>query len=62
MATGDEQLPTTIVDILNSPQSEGKYHLNAQKIRMFMLSEIDIEQGNLISEDDLYEMDSEWMS
>lgn len=61
MATKNEQLLSAIDSIFKSTQVEEKLPLNSNQIEMLMMSENDIEQGNLISESDLNKADSEWM-
>ncbi|MFV0346155.1 MAG: hypothetical protein ACK5IQ_07910 [Bacteroidales bacterium] len=61
MLTDNEQLLSVIDGILNSTQTEDKLTLDAYQIEMLMMSERDIEEGRLISEEDLEKEDSEWM-
>lgn len=61
MLTDNEQ-PLSVIDgILNSIQTEDKLTLDAYQIEMLMMSERDIDEGRLISEEDLEKEDSEWM-
>lgn len=62
LTTRNEQLLTAINSILDSTQSDEKLTLSSQQIEMLMMSDLDIEKGNLISETDLKKLDSEWMS
>ena len=61
LITRNEQLLTAINSILDSTQSDEKLTLNSQQIEMLIMSDLDIEKGNLISETDLKKLDSEWM-
>ncbi|MDD7885908.1 hypothetical protein [Flavivirga sp. 57AJ16] len=62
LVTRNEQLLTAINSILDSTQFDEKLTLNSQQIEMLMMSDMDIEKGNLISETDLKKLDSEWLS
>lgn len=59
MVTQNEQLLSAIDNIFNFIQADEKLALNSHQIEMLMMSENDIKQGNLISEDDLKKSDSE---
>lgn len=61
LVTKNEQLLRAIDTIFNSTQSEEKLALNSHQIKMLMMSENDIQQGNLISEAELEKDDAEWM-
>ena len=61
LVTKNEQLLNAIDSIFNSTQTDDKLSLNSHQIEMLMMSENDIEQGNLISESDLKKADSKWM-
>ncbi len=61
LVSKNEKLLNAIDSIFNSTQSEEKITLNSYQIEMLMMSEIDIEQGNLISETDLEKSDAEWL-
>ncbi|MDP5077274.1 MAG: hypothetical protein NWQ19_04225 [Nonlabens sp.] len=61
MTAQNEELLHGIEAILNATKSEDTLHLNSHQIEMLLLSERDIENGNLISESDLRKADSEWM-
>ncbi|MDT0646827.1 hypothetical protein RM545_09000 [Zunongwangia sp. F260] len=58
----DEELLFAIDKIFDSAQSDEKLHLNSEQIELLLMSEKDIEEGKVISEDDLEKLDSEWMS
>jgi hypothetical protein len=62
MATNNEQLLSAIENIFNSTQTDDKMSLDSYQIEMLMMSEKDIQQGDLISESDLKEEDSKWMN
>ena len=62
LVTQNEKLLTAIDNIFDSTDLNEKLKLNSEQIEMLFMSEYDIEKGNLISEADLKELDSEWMS
>ena len=62
LVTKNEKLLKAIDTIFSSTQDDEKLTLNSHQIEMLMMSESDIEQGNLISESDLKKADSEWMN
>ncbi|MDT0651398.1 hypothetical protein [Autumnicola edwardsiae] len=62
LITRNEELLSAIDKILDSTQSEEALNLNSEQIEMLLMSERDIEEEKLISEDDLRKSDSEWMS
>ena len=62
MVTNNEQLLIAIDSIFNSTQTKDKLILDSHQIEMLMMSENDIQQGNLISETDLRKEDAKWMS
>jgi len=61
MMAQNEELLTAIEGILNSTETDDSLKLNSHQIEMLLLSEKDIETGNLISDSDLRKADSEWM-
>ncbi len=61
MVTNNEQLLIAIDSIFNSTQTKDKLFLDSHQIEMLMMSENDIQQGNLISETDLRKEDDKWM-
>lgn len=61
MVTDNEQLLNAIDAIFRSTQTTEKFSLNSNQIEMLMMSENDIQEGNLISETDLKKADSAWM-
>jgi len=58
----DEKLLNAIEIIFNSTQTNEKLTLTSHQIEMLMMSEKDIEQGNLVSESDMKKTDEEWMN
>lgn len=62
LLTKNEELLKAIDSIFNSTQTDEKLILNTHQIEMLMMSENDIEEGNLISESELKESDSKWMN
>lgn len=62
LLTKNEQLLNSIDSIFNSNEPEEKLTLKSQQIEMLLMSEKDIDLGNLISESDLEQLDSEWMN
>ncbi len=61
MITKNEQFLNAIDSIFTSTQLDEKLFLDSHQIEMLMMSENDIEQGQLISETDLEKEDSKWM-
>jgi dihydrofolate reductase len=61
LVTENKQLLNAIDTIFGSTKEDGKLSLNTHQIEMLMMSEKDIENGELISEEDLEEEDAEWM-
>ena len=61
MVARNEELLAAIEAILNSTEPDGRIHLDSHQIEMLLMSEKDIENGNLISDSDLEKADSEWM-
>lgn len=61
MVAKNEELLAAIESILNSTETDDRLTLDSHQIEMLMLSESDIENGNLISESDLRKEDSKWM-
>ena len=60
--TEDEQLLSALDSIIESNQSSKKLVLNEYQIKMLEMSERDIENGDLISAEELKKLDSEWMN
>lgn len=61
LVTQNEKLLAAISNIFDSTQTSEKLSLNSEQIEMLMMSEQDIENGNLISETEQKQIDSEWM-
>ena len=61
MVAKNEDLLAAIEGILNSTETDEQLKLDSHQIEMLLMSEKDIENGNLISESDLRKADSEWM-
>ena len=61
MVAENEDLLAAIEGILNSTESDERLKLDSYQIEMLLMSEKDIENGNLISESDLKKTDSEWV-
>ncbi len=61
MITNNEKLLVALESKLDSTETGNQVILNKYQIKMLRLSEKDIEEGNLISDDDLKKTDSEWM-
>ncbi|MCW1953753.1 MAG: hypothetical protein KIH80_006255 [Flavobacteriia bacterium] len=61
MVAKNEELLAAIEAILNSTETSTELQLDSHQIEMLLLSEKDIENGNLISESELIKADSEWM-
>jgi hypothetical protein len=62
MVTNNEQFLSAIENIFNSTQINEKLTFDSHQIEMLMMSENDIQEGNLISESKLKDEDSKWMS
>lgn len=61
LATQNEKLLEAIEKIFISTQKEEKVVLYPEQQEMLLLSDIDIENGNVVAEADLDKMDSEWL-
>ena len=61
MIAENEELLSAIEVILNSSESGERLKLDSYQIEMLEMSERDIQNGNLISDNDLRKADSEWM-
>ena len=62
IATNNEKLLKAVAGIFESTQSEEKVKLSSEQIDMLMMSESDINRGELVSEDDLIKTDLEWLN
>jgi len=61
LATKNEKLLQAISTIFESAQVEEKVSLSSEQLEMLAMSEDDIANGRLISEDDLDKLDSGWL-
>lgn len=61
MVAKNEELLQAIEGILNATETDEQLALDSYQIEMLLISEKDIETGNLISESDLRKTDSKWM-
>tara|TARA_B110000116_G_scaffold225699_1_gene205790 strand:- start:187 stop:465 length:279 start_codon:yes stop_codon:yes gene_type:complete len=62
LATKNEKLLKAISTIFESTQTDEIISLSSEQIEMLLMSEKDIENGNLISESELDKSDSEWLN
>ncbi len=62
LATKNELLLEAIKSIFDSTQSEEIISLSTEQIEMLSISEKDIEYGKLVSESELSNIDSKWLS
>lgn len=61
LASKNEELLSAIESIFESTQKEEKVKLNSFEKELLMLSEIDIEYGNVVSDEELRKSDAKWM-
>jgi hypothetical protein len=61
LATQNESLLEAVEVIFATAQPSEILSLNGEQIEMLMMSEVDIAFGNLISEEELDQLDSKWM-
>lgn len=62
LLTRNQRLLSAIEELLKSTQDQEKIDLKSEQIEMLLMSEKDIEKGNVISEAELNKSDSEWLS
>ncbi|MFA5299239.1 MAG: hypothetical protein WC389_13705 [Lutibacter sp.] len=62
LATRNEKLLKAISYIFESTQSDDILSLTSEQIEMLLMSDKDIENGNIISESDLNDADSKWLN
>ena len=62
MATKNEKILLTIENLFKSDKSEETYNLSSQEIEMLAMSEADIINGNLVSEQEFDEQDKKWLA
>lgn len=61
LATNNERLLDAINTIFESSRDEELIHLSSEQIEMLAMSQNDIANGRLISEDDIKNTDPEWL-
>jgi len=61
LLTDNADLLSAIDSIFNATQHSKHFKLDSYQLEMLMMSEKNIENGNLISETDLEKEDAEWM-
>ncbi len=62
LATRNEKLLQAISTIFESTQTDDVLSLSSEQIEMLLMSEKDIENGNLISESELNDLDAKWLN
>ena len=62
LATKNEKLLVAISNIFESTQSDNIVSLTTEQIEMLLMSEKDIENGDLVSESELNKSDTEWLN
>ncbi len=62
LATKNEKLLKAISNIFESTQTDDIVSLSSEQIEILLMSEKDIESGNLISESELNELDAKWLN
>ncbi|NQV77277.1 MAG: hypothetical protein HQ490_02860 [Lutibacter sp.] len=62
LATRNEKLLQAISNIFESTQTDDIVSLSSEQIEMLLMSEKDIECGDLISEAEMNESDSKWLN
>ncbi len=62
LATKNEKLLVAISNIFESTQSDNIVSLTSEQIEMLLMSEKDIENGDLVSESELNKSDAEWLN
>lgn len=61
LATKNQDLLLAVDTILATAQPSETLTLTSEQIEMLLMSELDIASGNLISEEELDKLDSQWM-
>jgi predicted SAM-dependent methyltransferase len=61
LETKNESFLEAIEKIFISPQQENKLVLYLEQKEMLMMSDADIENGNVVLESELDKLDSEWL-
>ncbi len=62
LATRNEKLLKAISNIFESTQTVDIVSLTSEQIEMLLMSDKDIENGNIISESELNDADSKWLN
>lgn len=62
LATKNEKLLEAINTIFDSTQTDEVISLKSEEIEMLIMSENDIQYGNLVSESELNKRDDKWLS
>lgn len=62
LVTNNEKLLKAISSIFESTQSKEKIQLSSEQIEMLLMSENDIKNGRIISEEELEKSDKKWLS
>ena len=62
LATRNEKLLQAISTIFESTQTDAILSLSSEQIEMLLMSEKDIENGNLITESELNDLDAKWLN
>ena len=62
MATKNEKILHAIENLFKSDKSEETYNLSSQEIEMLAMSEAEIINGNLVSEQEFDEQDKKWLA
>lgn len=61
LLTKNEKLLKAIANIFDSTEKEDSVQLSSEQIEMLLMSENDIKEGNVISEEELMKSDLEWL-
>jgi hypothetical protein len=61
MVSENEQLLNAIEVLFSATQEKEEINLTSEQIEMLQMSEVDIKESRLISEEDLMKQDDEWM-
>ncbi|MAZ27946.1 MAG: hypothetical protein CL868_12830 [Cytophagaceae bacterium] len=58
----DKSILTAIEDLVNSSSKNQKVELTEEQILMLEMSEKDIKEGNVISQEELFKREREWLN
>lgn len=61
LATKNERLLQAITTIFDAAQSEDSMTLSSEQLEMLAMSEADISENRIVSEEDLNKADPEWL-